>query len=148
MTDKKLGICMPWDSESLRQRFKTMGICFCYLRSAYPNRRQLASVTFRRWDNYVDWLSGTDVWSMADKSADGQIKETATMNIVTDFDLVIRKKLADLMNESIAWNSATKAARGDDRLVMLNFLSPMISVAEKGNLAVSAPGIPHPGGPA
>ena len=36
ITEKKLGICMPWDSESLRQRFKTMGICFCYLRSAYP----------------------------------------------------------------------------------------------------------------
>ena len=51
MTEKKLGICMPWDSESLRQRSKAMGICFCYLRSAYPHRRELASVTIRRWDD-------------------------------------------------------------------------------------------------
>ena len=48
MTKKKLGMPMPWDSESLRQRFKTMGICFCDLRSSYPNRCGLGSITIWR----------------------------------------------------------------------------------------------------
>ena len=63
------------------------------------------------------------------------------MNIVADFDLPIRKKVADVMDEGIDWDSAMKATQGNDRLMMLNFLSPTaISFAEKGTLAVSALG--------
>ena len=52
------------------------------------------------------------------------------------------------MHEGTDWDSAMEAAQGNDRLMMLNFLSPIaISVAEKGNLAVSAPGMRQPGGP-
>ena len=42
-----------------------------------------------------------------------------------------------------------KAAQGNDRLMVLNFPSPMaISVPETGNPAISAPGMRQPGGPA
>ena len=76
---------------------------------------------------------------MVVKRSDGQVKSTATMNIVTGFDLAIRKKVAELINEGIDWDSAMKAIQGPDRLMMLNFLSPIaISVAEKGSLVVSA----------
>ena len=86
---------------------------------------------------------------MAVQSADGQIKSTAAMSIVTDYDLAVRKNVADLMNDGIDSDSAMKAARGNDRLMMLNFLSPIaISVAEKGRLAFSAQDICQLGGPA
>ena len=79
-----------------------MGFCCCYLRSDYSNRRELESIKLSRWDDYVEWLSGTDVWSMAVKSSDGLVKSTDSMNIATDCDFAIRKtKVAYLMKEGI-----------------------------------------------
>ena len=60
-SEKKLRIAMLRDSESLRQRFRTISICICYLRSPYPNTQVLESTTITRWHRYVNGLFGFEV---------------------------------------------------------------------------------------
>ena len=98
-TDKQYSIPLPKTPEELRLRFRTLAVCWEFMRMKFPSKSQHRSAKVDVIDRYVEWLYGPKVWGLA-QIKDGRPVSTPTIDIVIDFDLQLRKRQSEL----ISWN--------------------------------------------
>ena len=114
---------MPRTSESLRARIKTMGVAWHFLRLKSPGRSELRTADVAVFDRYTDWLFGPDVWGYATEDSTGRPISTPHLDHVLLYDLAIRKKVAELMNEGKDFKQAFAESTANDRLMQKDFLN-------------------------
>ena len=90
---------MPSKSEGLRARLRTMGVCWHFLRLNAPGRPEVATADVAVLNRYADWLCGPDVWGHATEDSNSKPIATPAIEHVLIYDLHIRKRVAELMNE-------------------------------------------------
>ena len=144
-SQKQYLIPLPKRPEELRARFRTLAICWVFLKMKFPAKSQLRSVSVEVIDRYVEWLLGPNVWGLATMQ-DGKPVSTPTISHVLAYDLQIRKKQAEFMNGGHDFKSALDAARDPEKegreIRQVHFLSPVaISINSPECRACTAPGI-------
>jgi hypothetical protein len=133
---------MPTNPEGLRARIRTLGICFHFLRLRAPGRPELATADVAVLNRYVDWLCGPDVWGHATEDLYGRPLATPTIDHVINYDMQVRKRVAELMNEGTDLKKAFELATSDDRIMQRHFLNHVaIDIGSAKCRACTAPGI-------
>ena len=138
ITTKVLAVSSPRSSELYRLRLRTMAYGWCYLRMRFPNVLVLKTITVERFQEFQEYLFGSEVWGMADRGSDGRVTSTPDIEKVKHYEAMIRKDVAKRMNDGQSWWPAMQEATACARLLQVHFLSP---VARSSSHSVTAPGI-------
>ena len=120
---KVFTVPMPRTPETLRARIKTLGTCWHFLRLKSPGRAEVRTADIKVFDLYTTWLFGPKVWGYSTDGSDGKPISTPHLDHVLLYDIAIRKKVADLMNEGKDLKQAFAEATADDRLMQRAFLN-------------------------
>ena len=138
---KIFAVPMPINAEALRSRLRTMGVCWHYLHMKFPSRSELRTAEVEVFDRYWDWLSGPEVWGLATEK-NGKPEATPALDHVLSYDLCVRKRVAELMNEGKDLKAAFTEVTNDQKLMQTQFLNIVqVEIGSAKCRACSAPGI-------
>ena len=69
------------------------------MRLKAPGRAEIRTADIRVFDLYTTWLFGPKVWGYSTDGSDGKPISTPHIDHIIVYDLAIRKRVAELMNE-------------------------------------------------
>ena len=138
LSRKTFGTVLPRDSEEFRNRIKTMGVMYGYLRGRAPNRRCLETATERNWSRYCDYFLGKEVWGMATRDLQNRPISTPSLEHVITYEYQFRRGVIQLMNSGVDFWSAFLQMKGDAKHYQIHFLH---QVALRPCHSVTAPGM-------
>lgn len=133
---------MPTTSEGLRARLFVLGISYVFLKMKYPSKGILTTAEPMLFHYYTEWLFGYDNWGKSTMGADSKPRATPTLDHIPVYDMAIREKMADLMNEGVDIEAALDMARADSEVRQKHFLENVsIDINTDKCRAISAPGL-------
>ncbi len=83
----KSRISMPQDTEELRMRYKTMSFCWSLVRLKYPERPNLAGLSYDIFSDLLDYLLGDEVMKFR-----GPMGQHVSWKAVLDYEFAIREQ--------------------------------------------------------
>jgi hypothetical protein len=87
-----------------------MAYGWCYLRMRFPNVLVLKTISVERFQEFQEYLFGSEVWGMADRGSDGRVTSTPDIEKVKHYEAMIRKDVAKRMNDGQSWWPAMQEA--------------------------------------
>ena len=139
-TGKVIGVALPTTSEQFRARMETLGVCWMYVKLK-TQRQCLATFSLSLWERYVKFLIGPRVWGQAILDTNGRAISSPTLPRVITYELEIRKRATDLLNQGHDFRNALLMAQDDSEIRSLHFLQPVaLESHSAGARAVTAPG--------
>ena len=139
---KEFGIAMPTTSEGLGARLFVLGISYVFLKMKYPSKGILATADPMLFHHYTEWLFGPNNWGKSTMGADMKPRATPTLEHILVYDMAIREKMADLMNEGIDIETALDTAQADPEVRQKHFLENVsIDINTEKCRAITAPGL-------
>ena len=139
IANKEVRVSMPRDPEILRARFKTMGLCWVYLKLKYPSKEVLRTATIKLFDDYVKWLFGKHVWGNATLGHDGKPIATPSIDHVLVYDNAVRARVIDNMNSGMDIRSAFGEATAHEPTRQVHFYG--VIQCDTRPRTVTAPGL-------
>lgn len=121
LTQEDFGFPLPSDSEGLRARWRTMGMCFVFVKLKHPQVPVLPSADMSLLDRYTEFMLGTNVCGMTIKDAQDGVTTTPHIGMVIRYDKAIRQLVADYMNSGTDIATAYAIATADAETKMIHF---------------------------
>ena len=121
LTQKDFGVPLPADSEGLRARWATMGMCFIFVKLKHPQVGVLQSAELSLFDRYTAYMFGPQVWGMSIKDEYDRVTSTPHIGMVLRYDKAVRQLVADNMNAGIDVATAFGIATAHEQTKTLHF---------------------------
>ena len=142
LTQKDFGVPLPSDSEGLRARWRTMGLCFIFVKLKHPQVGVLQTADVPLFDRYTEYMFGPQVWGMHIKDEHERVVATPHIGMVLTYDRAIRQMVAELMNAGQDIKTALGFATAHDETKTLRFTTAFNAENSTPRCrACSAPGL-------
>jgi uncharacterized membrane protein YgcG len=126
----------PENPEQLRRRMDLSFTALMFLGLRHTDKVQLTGITPQLAPRYCEYLLGEFVWGLVAKDPEGRTISAPTWNLITAYDLAIRKKAYRLMSEgTVDFTACLKDAWMDPTTKERHFTTPLSLAASTGQPA-------------
>jgi hypothetical protein len=137
---------LPKNSEELRTVFKLMGNAWTCVALRHSNRAWLSTMSREIFLDHVDYLLGEHVSGLCSKDPEGNVLHRPSFTLLLAYDLKIRAKAFELVDEGKDFKAAMETARLDPVTKERYFTTPLaIDSRSSGSRPAGSVGIPQIG---